>query len=120
MIPSTVKIGPVVYLISLVDKLDDDDYGMCDPHTQMIYISKDQSAQHATDSLLHEITHAIWHESGLFNLKRPDEEQIVRTTSTWLTMVFRDNPTIATFIINPQPVWPYSPSSRGDSQHVKI
>jgi len=119
MIPGTVKIGSVVYLISLVDKLEDDDYGMCDSHTQMIYISKDQSAQHVTDTLLHEIMHAIWHESGLFSVKRADEEQIVRTTSTWITMVLKENPAIAALIINPQPAWPYSPQPRGDSQHVK-
>jgi hypothetical protein len=112
MITGSVKIGPVFYDIVLEDKLEDDDYGYCEPHVQRIVISKDQSYQHVGDTLLHEIMHAIWHESGLFSVKRPDEEQIVRTTSTWLIMVINDNPHIIKFIKNAKDHWMHTAEPR--------
>lgn len=117
MITGPIKIGAVDYTIELQDKLEDDDYGCCDPHTQTITLSKDQNRQAVGDTLLHEIMHAIWHESGLFAVKRPDEEQIVRTTSTWLCLVFRDNPKVLSFIKDPGDNWPYSATPKGDKTH---
>lgn len=116
-LPVVIKIGAVDYTIELQDNLEDDDYGYCDSHTQRIVLSKDQNKQSIGDTLLHEIMHAIWHESGLFSVKRPDEEQIVRTTSTWMCLVFRDNPEILPFIQEPGQAWPHSATPRGDQKH---
>lgn len=117
-VPSIVKIGAVDYTIILDNKFDDE-YGSCLPHMQEIVICKNQTAQSAADTMLHEIMHAIWNESGLFMMKRPDEETIVRTMSTWVRMVLRDNPHVAAFIYDAQEYWPFQPSVLPDRKDKK-
>jgi cob(I)alamin adenosyltransferase len=106
-IPTLVKIGAVDYKI-LLEGAEADEYGSCDTATQTIHISKNQTAQTVADTLLHEIMHAIWNESGIFILKRPSEETIVRTMSTWVRMVLRDNPHVAAFIFDATDYWPHT------------
>ena len=117
-IPTLVKVGAVDYTISLVDQFDDE-YGSCVPHMQQIFICKNQTAQSASDTMLHEIMHAIWNESGLFMMKRLDEETVVRTMSTWVRMVLRDNPHVAAFIYDAQDYWNYQPSMLPDRKDKK-
>jgi len=117
MIPPSIKIGATDYTVRIEDTLPDDDFGYSDSRLQEIAISKDQNKQAAADTLLHEILHAIWHESGLFAIKRPDEETIVRITSTWLCLVFRDNPDVLTFIKTQGSTWPYSATARQETRH---
>jgi hypothetical protein len=104
MIPTKVKIGALDYRIE-VAVLPDNDYGNCDTHTQVIYLTPNQTAQSAADTLLHEILHAIYNDSGLFTIKRPDEEITVRLIATWLKGVFRDNPEVTEFILDATPHW---------------
>ena len=108
-VPSLIKIGAVDYTVVLEEKLDGE-YGECFTHLQRIKMTKNQTAQCAGDTLLHEILHAVWNEAGLFDTKRLDEERIVRATATWLKMVFRDNPHVAAFILHPEEYWPYTPN----------
>jgi hypothetical protein len=115
--PIVIKIGAVDYDVFLVDDMDED-YGYCVPHMQKIVLSKNQSYQSVTDTLLHEVLHAIWHESGLFDIKKPSEEQIVRTISTWLCVVFRDNPKLLEIIQDSKPHWPHIPFE-GEVKRVK-
>ena len=115
--PLTIKIGAIDYDVFLVDDMDED-YGYCVPHLQQIVLSKNQSHQSVSDTLLHEVLHAIWHESGLFDIKRPSEEQIVRTFSTWLCIVYRDNPKLLEIIKDSKPHWPHQPF-QGETKHVK-
>jgi hypothetical protein len=105
-LPSTVKVGATEYSLIVGHIKDSDEYGNCDTHTQVITISNNQTMQSAGDTLLHEILHAIWNESGLAFVKR-DEETVVRITASWLNMVFKDNPVVASFIMNPT-AWPYT------------
>lgn len=105
-LPSRIKIGAADYELVIGPINDSDEYGNCDTHAQRITISNNQTAQSAGDTVLHEIIHAIWNESGLAFIKRPDEEAIVRITATWLKLVFRDNPDLAPFILNPSS-WPH-------------
>jgi hypothetical protein len=105
-VPGTVKVGAVDYRI-LLEGADPDEYGACDTATQIIHLSKNQTAQNVSDTLLHEIMHAIWNESGIFMNKKPNEETIVRTMSTWVRMVLRDNPDVASFILDATDYWPY-------------
>lgn len=104
--PAFVKIGPVDYKLILDSSLQEN-FGECDTALQVIHISVRQTAQAASDTLLHEILHAIWDESGLFMHKRPSEETIVRTVSTWLRMVLRDNPAVARLIVDAQAFEPF-------------
>jgi len=116
MIPGRIKVGAIDYAVVVVSNLPEDDYGYCDPRLQRIALSSDQNKQAAADTLLHEILHAIWHESGLFSLKRPDEETIVRITSTWLCLVFRDNPETLTFIRSQGSTWPHTATERQETK----
>jgi hypothetical protein len=117
-VPTIVKVGAVDYSIRLINDFDDE-YGSCIPHMQEIYICKNQTAQSASDTMLHEIMHAIWNESGLFMMKRPDEETVVRTMSTWVRMVLRDHPQVAAFIYDAQDYWPFIPSVLPDKKDKK-
>jgi hypothetical protein len=104
MIPNKVKIGALDYRIE-VAVLPDNDYGNCDTHIQLITLTPNQTSQSAADTLLHEILHAIYNDSGLFTIKRPDEEITVRLIATWLKGVFRDNPEVTSFILDAEPHW---------------
>lgn len=106
--PTLIKIGAVDYTVVIEDE-PSEEFGSCDTVTQTIVLSSNQTAQSVADTLLHEILHAIWTESGLFMHKRPDEETIVRTMSTWLRMVLRDNPHAAAFIFDAEGLWPHKP-----------
>lgn len=101
-LPSTIRVGAATYSL-VVEPIqgEDPEYGNCDTHTQVITISSNQTAQSAGDTLLHEVLHAIWNESGLAFIKRPDEETVVRITATWLRMVFIDNPLVHKFVMDP-------------------
>lgn len=116
-VPQSIKVGAVDYTIHVEDTTDGE-YGECISHTQRIRLARNQTAQGVGDTLLHEVLHAIWYESGLFDMKRIDEERIVRTTATWLKMVFRDNPHAAAFIVHPEEHWPFT-AEQNESTSVK-
>lgn len=104
-----IRVGYTYYIVQVLPSLDDDNYGMCDTHFKCIYVSKNQRADSFADTLLHEVLHAIWFESGLFKIKRPDEETIVHMSATWLTMVLRDNPQFGKILTAPTEYWTYEP-----------
>lgn len=112
-LPSSVRVGGATYkMVVATIEGEDPEYGNCDTHTQVITISTNQTAQSAADTVLHEVLHAIWNESGLAFIKRPDEETVVRITSTWLRMVMIDNPSIQNFVTNPSS-WTHQPTGEG-------
>lgn len=113
--PNKVKVGAVDYTIVIAD-LQENDYGCCDTHMQVITLSPNQTVQSASDTLLHEILHAIWNESGLFIMKRPDEETIVRLMATWLKTVMIDNPDISKFVQDASAYWPHNATPTGDKK----
>jgi len=104
-IPTRVKIGPYVYTIELFPDSPTSDHGACVYNHQTIFLSANQHAERAGDTLLHEVLHAIWDVSG-FDVQ-PDlhEETIVRSFATWLSLVLRDNPKLAEFILDPNRYW---------------
>jgi len=104
-LPKTIKIGPYEYEIRLFPDSTTSDYGACVYNHQTIFLSANQHAERAGDTLLHEVLHAIWDVSG-FDVQ-PDlhEETIVRSFATWLSLVLRDNPKLAEFILDPNRYW---------------
>ena len=106
-----IKIGSVDYTIKMLPEDVDNQYGACVYEHQIIYLSPNQLHQSASDTLLHEILHAIWHEAGLEHSDVLIEETVVRTLATWLRIVFRDNPQIVKFILDSKSEWPYGPKS---------
>lgn len=115
MITKPIRVGYVDYSVELSTSLPEDDYGMCDPHMKCIYISTDQGPRSAADTYLHELLHAIWFESGLFKVKRADEEHIVHTTATWLTIVMQNNPHVTAILQNPEQYWNNTPTAKKGS-----
>lgn len=107
----TISIGGVDYTVHLFDEDYREDYGVCLPTHQRIYLSREQSWQQVGNTLLHEVLHAIYHESGLGTIDKPEEETIVYTVGTWLSMVMRQNRHLGKFIANPRKYWSFTPTT---------
>jgi hypothetical protein len=106
-----VKIGATDYQVKILPTDKDNQYGACVYSHQIIYLSPNQLHQSASDTLLHEVLHAIWHEAGIEHNEIIVEETVVRNVSTWLRIVFTDNPELVKFIVNSKNLWPYGPTS---------
>lgn len=103
--PKKIKIGPYDYTVKEYPKDEENNYGACVYRHQEIYISRNQNAQRAADTLLHEVMHAIWDAAGLEAVPDLHEEVVVRMMSTWLTGVLNDNKAFREFITNPEATW---------------
>lgn len=106
-----IKVGAVDYQVKILPPDKDAQYGACVYSHQIIYLSPNQLNQSASDTILHEVLHAIWHESGIEHNDIIVEETVVRTLATWLRIVFTDNPELVKFIVNSKTQWPYGPKS---------
>jgi hypothetical protein len=116
--PKKLKIGAVDYTTHLLPEGTKDQYGACVYSHQRIYLSQDMPHQQASDTLLHEVIHAIWAEAGLDHIPDLNEETIVRTIATWLRMVMRDNPSFLPFISDSTTMWAYGPKTDPDAEAV--
>lgn len=103
--PRKLKIGPYTYSIELYPDATYSDHGACVYNHQTIFISPNQHAERAGDTLLHEVLHAVWDLSGFDQVADLNEENIVRSIATWLTLVLKDNPKLVEFITNPNLNW---------------
>lgn len=113
-VPKKIKIGAVDYTVHALNKTDRNQYGVCLYDHQRIYLSQNMLHQQASDTILHEVLHAIWSEAGLDHIPDLNEETIVRTLATWLRIVFRDNPDFAKFVLNAKNMWEYGPKTDPD------
>jgi hypothetical protein len=100
-----IKVGPVTYDVKFLPAQVKDKYGLCMYNKKIIYLNRNMHHSTASDTLLHEVLHAIWHEASIEQAPIVEQEFIVNTTSTWLTMVLKDNPWLAKFILNSKPFW---------------
>lgn len=111
--PSAVKIGPYYYSIywsqRAWDKLllskrsvDTGDIGHSARDDKAIYLMPGPDAQDLANTLLHEILHAIWNESGcnLHNVKDvlDLEEYLVERQTSWLHGVLMENPHVISWL----------------------
>lgn len=108
---TSIKVGAVDYEVKILPTKTDQQYGACVYNHQVIYLSPNMKHQVASDTLLHEVLHAIWHEAGIEHSEIVIEETIVRTLSTWLRIVFRDNPDLVKFIVNSKKQWTHGPTT---------
>jgi|694.fasta_scaffold34507_14 hypothetical protein len=118
MIPKKVKIGQVDYTVHLFPQEHGDNYGVCLNHHQRIYLSQNQTWQQAGNTLLHEIMHAIYHQSGLSSIEKLDEEPIVNIMATWVHLVMLENPEAAEFILNAEKHWDLGPLGNPDEEAI--
>ena len=112
--PKKVKVGAVGYTVHMLDKKDKVQYGVCIYDHQRIYLSQNMKHQQASDTLLHEVLHAIWNEAGRDHIPELNTETVVRTMATWLRMVIVDNPDFARFIVNAKGSWAHGPTTNPD------
>jgi hypothetical protein len=101
--PDHVKIGSVIYTVHLLSDDNTEYFGRTLQFAQRIYLNPQMSADMAVDTLLHEITHAIWSVVGLES--RATEERVAATVGTWMHMVLRDNPDVLDFVQNARGRW---------------
>jgi hypothetical protein len=104
-LPSKIKIGPYTYSLKYFPKKTTSNYGACVYAQQTIFLNRNQSAQRAADTLIHEILHAVWDLGALEVVVDLHEEVVVRVYGTWLSQVFKENPTLLQFILEPEKFW---------------
>jgi hypothetical protein len=114
--PKKIKVGAVDYTVHLQDVKDREQLGCCLYAHQRIYLTPNMLHQNASDTLLHEVLHAIWNESGLSFVPDLEEETIVRTMATWLRIVISNNPKFLQFIVDASDMWPYGPTHDPDKE----
>jgi len=116
---NNIKIGAVDYTVKMLPARHEEIYGSCVFQHQTIYLSPNMMHQQASDTLLHEVMHAIWIESGMDHIKDLDEEDIIRTMATWLRIVIANNPQFATFIVDASKLWKHKPLTNPDEVAIR-
>jgi hypothetical protein len=99
-LPDTIRVGPYDMRLLPMDGSHADAagvFGYFKRRDQVIAIDVSHVSSAAlADTLLHEITHAIWWVYGLED--KDEEERTVATLSTGWTQVYRDNPALLDWI----------------------
>lgn len=100
-LPATIRIGPYDVRFQIEDydwSQVNDAFGQYDRSAMRIHLAANAAPteQHALDTLLHEVIHAIWHIYGVRS--RDSEERIVSAHSTAWTQIYRDNPWLCDLI----------------------
>lgn len=107
--PKQITVGPVRYRvlfcefeIARAERGDADRlYAHHDPRKQQITVDPDQGPDQLADSLLHEVLHACVAVTGLDETLGDREESVVRSLSTCLLQVLRENPRLVGWICDP-------------------
>lgn len=98
-VPKKVLIGIHTYTISfhkdLKSETGDDMYGACYKALKQIKLSLDYTSHKVSETLLHELLHAIWYEYNIPD-KTP-EEKAVHMISYGFTKMMMDNPKLKTY-----------------------
>lgn len=88
-----IKVGGLIYEVIEKEHFasSDDDrnlWGYCDYENLIVKIRKSLSEQKKKQVLIHELTHAIFHEAGY----KEQDEDMVNRISIVLFQVLKDNP----------------------------
>ena len=99
-LPRTVRIGPHDFKFELISHgraSGQQIYGMCEPNCMTIQIHSELASRAmAVDTVIHEISHAIFFA---FHLNSGDgEERIVSMFGSAWTQIYRDNPALLRWI----------------------
>jgi len=99
-LPDKLRIGPYDYKVVVVDKITEDKeaWGLFEQGKLSITLSNDQANKlFAADTLLHEVLHAIYANTGIQALT--PEEGVCSAMATGIIQVLRDNPKFRTWLI---------------------
>jgi Zn-dependent peptidase ImmA (M78 family) len=94
-LPDKVKLGWRTYSISIARRQDPQKmlYGEIDFERNTIFINEDGSQGTQKSTLLHEIIHWIFYNSGHANWR--NDEELVNSLAENLMMIFIENPELA-------------------------
>lgn len=98
--PDAIRIFGRTFSISYVppSPLSNASVGLCDGYSQAIHIEDGQPPFEETDSVLHEVLHAIRYAMKL-DLAPETEERVVAAFASGLAGVLQDNPEFAQWLI---------------------
>lgn len=101
-LPKKVKVGTLTFVIIEEDlnrgypiKL----YGETDRVGAKILLQPDVADTLKSDTLMHEIIHAVWLAAGI-QMDEKEEEDIVARIAPLLLMTLRENPSILTYLLD--------------------
>lgn len=102
-LPKCVNVLGKRYTIEADDHIMEDDIasGLCKPWRCEIRIGKGMHPDQRRDTVLHEVMHAAFSETGLTAdfKEEDDEEKIIRRMATAMLQVLRENPALTAFIL---------------------
>lgn len=93
----TVNILGITYKVIQLDLIDNDTNikGKIDFHKQTILLKKELNHDVKYQTLIHEITHAILHQLGLYT--ECEDEQLIQSLATGFYQVSKDNDLLTLF-----------------------
>ena len=101
-IPSSVKVGLLTYDIEVSTKDlgegDNELWGISDHTANRIGIHPEQTVDKSRWTLIHEIFHCCFEQSGA-QLKSKEEERIIREISPLVLLALRENPEVAAYLL---------------------
>lgn len=97
-LPTHIRIGGMIVRIQIVEEVTDgDSWGDFSCVKYLIRLDKSiPSNTKAVEVVLHEVLHAVYRFAAVH--PQDDEERMVTIFSTWLAMVFMDNPGLVRWI----------------------
>lgn len=95
-IPKKLKIGGFIWSVEESEKVSNEGevFGSTHFKKQRIFIDPSETQQKKEHTLIHEILHAIWWQTGLNNRykdKKEMEEEIIQAVAHGLYQVLKDN-----------------------------
>lgn len=96
IIPKKLKIGAFEYLVTQNEEISNEGNSFGSMHTrkQKIFLDPNETQQKKEHTLIHEIMHAVWWQSGLCSRYKDTpkiEEEIIDTISNGMYQVLKDN-----------------------------
>ena len=98
--PRKVKVGPHRFsLYAAKGLVDAGCTGGCGEDTQSIVIDDDLGVTVEKETVLHELMHAIWHQTTLDRTYTDEqEEQVVWSLAPFILALLRENPRLVAYL----------------------
>lgn len=96
--PTSIKIFGQKYVIKY-DHKETDSYGLTDSSINTIYLRNNLPEDKMIRVFMHEVTHAVIHETPLSTRKRFDVEEVCDIVGFHLVDCLKDNPNILKWIL---------------------
>ncbi len=101
--PPAIIVAPHRFTVTYEDDLADNSQacGLCGEDKQQIHIDNDLGPTVERETVLHEVMHAIWHQTELDRkFKDSDEEMVAWTLAPRLLALLRDNEELVRWLMS--------------------